>query len=132
MQLCFHLGDFLSWVALLSLLSQLTFFFVMTLTLDLRPRQRHSKVHAENATQESHSHSRKCEKVWGNEPTHSRVDSHFGSWSPYGLLNFQKTIWKAKIHWIDTIEKFLRRRYLKWACMIHLSIYNTSYGWNKS
>jgi len=31
----------------------------------------------------------KCKRVWGNEPTHSQVDSHFGSWSPCGLPNFQ-------------------------------------------
>jgi hypothetical protein len=30
-------------------------------------------------------------------------------------------------HWI-----FLKRRCLKWTCMIHLSIYNTSYGRNKN
>jgi hypothetical protein len=30
-----------------------------------------------------------------------------------------------------TIEKIWRCRCLKWACMIHLSIYNTSYGWKK-
>jgi hypothetical protein len=37
------------------------------------------------------------------------------------------------LDWIDTynIWKFLRCRCLKWACMIHLSEYNTSYGWKK-
>jgi hypothetical protein len=42
--------------------------------------------------------------VWGNEPTHFQVDSHFGSWNPYGVLNFQKSISWVKIHWI---KKFL-------------------------
>jgi hypothetical protein len=32
----------------------------------------------------------------------------------------------------DTIEKLLKCRYLKWASMIHLSTYNTSYGLKKS
>jgi len=27
-------------------------------------------------------------RVWGNEPSHSQVSSHFGSLSPSGLLNF--------------------------------------------
>ncbi len=30
-----------------------------------------------------------------------------------------------------TIGNLLRFKCLKWACMIHLSIYNTSYGWKK-
>ncbi len=58
----------------------------MTLAFGSQPRQGHGKVQVENATQESHSHSR------GNEPTHSQVNSHFGSWNPYEILNFQKSI----------------------------------------
>jgi hypothetical protein len=30
------------------------------------------------------------------------------------------------------IEKLLKHKYLKWVHMIHLSIYNTSYGWKKN
>jgi hypothetical protein len=43
-------------------------------------------------------------RVWRNEPTYSQVDSqvdsNFGIWNPYGVLNFQKGISKVKIHWI--------------------------------
>ncbi len=39
-----------------------------------------------------------CEKVWGNEPTHSQVDSHLGSYSPYRASNFQRIILGVKIH----------------------------------
>jgi hypothetical protein len=39
-------------------------------------------------------------RVWGNEPTHSQMDSHFGSWNPYGAPNFQRVIWRVKTHWI--------------------------------
>jgi hypothetical protein len=56
---------------------------------------------AESVTQKSHSHSRECERVWGNELTHSQVDSHFGSWSPYEVPNIQRMIWKVKNHWIE-------------------------------
>ncbi len=28
-----------------------------------------------------------CKKVWGNEPSHSQVSSHFGSWGSGGFLN---------------------------------------------
>ncbi len=34
--------------------------------------------------------------MWGNDPTHSQMDSHFGSWTPNGLSNLQKSIWKVK------------------------------------
>jgi len=59
-----------------------------------------------------------------NEPTHSQVGSHFGSWSPDGLLNLQRVIVGVKTHWIEeffiSLETILRFRCLKWACMIHL------------
>jgi len=39
----------------------------------------------------------KCE---GNEPSHSQRSFHFGSWSPGGLLNVQKTIARVKSQWL--------------------------------
>ncbi len=42
--------------------------------------------------------------MWGNEPPHSQVDSHFGNWSPDGFLNLQRVIAEVKIQWI---KKFL-------------------------
>jgi hypothetical protein len=38
--------------------------------------------------------------MWRNEPTHSQVDSHFGSWNPYRILDFQRGILGVKTHWI--------------------------------
>jgi hypothetical protein len=74
---------------------------VMTLALGSWLRQIHVKVGVESETQESHSHSQECERMWRNEPTHSQVDSHFGGWSPYKVLDFQRVISRAKIHWIE-------------------------------
>jgi len=37
----------------------------------------------------------------GNEPPHSQMSSHFGNWSPNGLLNFQEAIVGVKTHWIE-------------------------------
>jgi len=34
----------------------------------------------------------------GNEPPHSQVNSHFGSWSPDGLLNLQRAIVGVKLN----------------------------------
>jgi hypothetical protein len=42
-----------------------------------------------------------CRRVWGNEPSHSQMSSHLGSWSLNGLLNFQKVIVRAKTQWIE-------------------------------
>jgi hypothetical protein len=35
-----------------------------------------------------------CENVH----SHSQVNSHFGNWSPSGLLNFQRAIARVKTH----------------------------------
>ncbi len=76
--------------------------------------------------------SRECRKMWGNELTHSQVGSHFGSWNPNGPLNLhckgQNSLdWRVSY----TIRKILKQRCIKWACMSHLSVLNTSYGWKK-
>jgi hypothetical protein len=67
--------------------------------------------------------------VWRLIPSHSQVsshNSHFGSWSPYGLPNLQKTIVEVKTHCIEdfliSLEKHLERKCLKWACITHLDI----------
>jgi hypothetical protein len=75
--------------------------YVATQTLGSRPRQgcRPSRKPGSHI-----SCSRECRRMWGNEPSHSQVSSHFGSWSHDGLLNFQRAIIGAKTHWI---EKFL-------------------------
>jgi hypothetical protein len=39
----------------------------------------------------------KCRKMWGNEPAHSQMNSHFGSWSFDGFSNFQKAIVGSKL-----------------------------------
>ncbi len=39
--------------------------------------------------------------MWGNEPSHSQVSSHFRSWSHDGLSNLQRTIAGIKTNWIE-------------------------------
>ncbi len=34
--------------------------------------------------------------MWGNEPSHSQVNSHFGSWNPDGFSNIQRAIARVK------------------------------------
>jgi hypothetical protein len=76
-----------------------TLAFVTTLALGLQPRQGLTKVWAKSEPESHISCSQECKKVWKYEPPHSQVSSHFGSWSPHGLLNFQRAIVEVKIHW---------------------------------
>jgi hypothetical protein len=76
--------------------------------------------------------SREYKRVWVNEPSHSQVNSHFGSWSPNGLLNLLEGNYKCQ-NPLDyrvsyNIINLLKHRCLKWACMNHLDIWNTNYG----
>jgi hypothetical protein len=50
-------------------------------------------------------------RVWRDEPSHSQMSSHFGSWSPNGLLNLQRAIARVKTHWI---EEFLISLGISW------------------
>jgi hypothetical protein len=43
---------------------------------------------------------RKCEGVWGSEPSHSQGNFHFGRWSPSGLPNFHRAISGVKTQWL--------------------------------
>jgi hypothetical protein len=91
----------------------------------LRPRQRFARARAKRSVRE-------CE----NEDSHSQVSSHFESSSPSGLPNLQRAIVKGQntSHWgvLYIIWKLLKCRCLKWACMTHLDIWNTSYDKKKS
>jgi hypothetical protein len=51
------------------------FFVVATLALDSRPKQGFAKVWAKREPQSPISCSRKCKRVWGNEPPHSQMNS---------------------------------------------------------
>ncbi len=62
-------------------------YFVATLALGLRPKQKGLKGPGQE----------KCE----NEDSHSQVNSPFGSWSPSGLLNIQRAIAEVKTPHIE-------------------------------
>jgi hypothetical protein len=53
--------------------------------------------------------SQECKRVWGNEPSHSQMNSHFGNWSPNGLPNLQRVIIRVKTHWIEMFFISLKR-----------------------
>jgi hypothetical protein len=78
-------------------------------------------------------------RIWESvkiEPPHSQVNSHFEGWSLDGLLNLLKNDCKGQnpldcgVSYI--IGKLLEHKYLKWACMTHLKIWNKLWpkkGW---
>ncbi len=74
---------------------------VVTLVLGSRPKQGLAKVWAKSEAQESHfmlPRMWECGRVWRNEPQHSKMSSHFGSWNPDGPPNFQRAIAGVKPH----------------------------------
>jgi len=90
---------------------------VATLALGSWPRQRLARVRAKRETWE-------CRRVWGNEPSHSQMNSHFGSWSLGGFPNLQRAISGGQ-NSLDCVVpyingKLLERRCLKWAHITHL------------
>jgi hypothetical protein len=109
--------------------------FVATLTLGLGLRQGVARLRAKRRTRESHHMLPGVQRVWGNEPSHSQVKSHVGSWSPKWAPKFSKCNCKGQnslpIKVIYIIGKLFKRRCLKWPCITHLGIWNTSYGQNK-
>jgi hypothetical protein len=63
-------------------------------------------------------------KEWGNEPSHSQRNSHFGELKSWWTPESSKSDCRGQnaldwgVHYI--IGKLLERRCPKWACMIHL------------
>ncbi len=100
--------------------------------------------------------SRECKRMWENEPSHSEVSSHFGSWCRNPTLRKcedethtpELGTWESlgtpktsefnckgqnTLHWgvLYIIGKLLKCRCRKWARTRHLNICNTSYGKKK-
>ncbi len=71
---------------------------IATLALGLQPRQGLAKVWAKGEPKNHISCSWECKRARENEPPHSQMSSHFGSWNPNGLPNLQRVIAKVKTH----------------------------------
>ncbi len=108
---------------------------VTTLALGSWPRQRVTRLQAKRKTRTSHHMLLGVQKVWGNEPSHSQVNSHCSSWSPKWTPESSKCNYKGQnpLPWIvlSIIGNLLKRRCLKWACITHLDIWNTYYDIKK-
>ncbi len=101
----------------------------------MRPRQGVARLRAKRETRESLHMLSKVQRVQGNEPLHSQMNSHVGSWSFKWTPKFSKHDYRGQnpLPWrvIYIIGKLLKRKYLKWARIAHLDIWNTSYGQKK-
>jgi hypothetical protein len=75
------------------------------------------------------------QRVWGNEPSHSQVNSHVRSCSLERTPKFSECDCRGqnssprRILYI--IGNILKSRFLKWVHIAHLDIWNTSYGQKK-
>jgi hypothetical protein len=107
-------------------------FSIATLALGLRPRQGVTRLRAKRETWESLHMLPGTRRVWGNEPSHSQVNSHVGSWSPEKTPKSLERDCRSQNSWpwsvLYIFGKLLERRCLKWARIAHLDIWNTSYG----
>ncbi len=96
--------------------------------MDSWPKQGFAKVWAKSKFESHISCSRDCKRVWGIEPSHSQVNSH---WTPKSLEGDCKG--QNSLNWNVPyiIRKFLNVDIWKWACITHLDTWNTSYGQKK-
>jgi hypothetical protein len=108
---------------------------VATLALGSQPRQGIARLQAKRKTQESYHMLSGVQRVWGNEPSHSQVNSNVGSWSPKWTPESSERNCKGQNSFpcrvLYIIRNILKHTCLKWACIAHLDIWNTSYGQKK-
>jgi hypothetical protein len=71
------------------------------------------------------------QRAWGNEPSHSQVNSHVRSWSPESSERNCRGQNSSPRRVLYIIGKLLKCRCLKWDRIAHLDISNTSYGQKK-
>jgi hypothetical protein len=73
----------------------------------------------------------RVQRVRGNEPSHSQMNSHCGSWSPKWTLKSSECDCRGQNPSVQRvfyiIRKLLKLRCLKWAHLTHLDISNANY-----
>jgi hypothetical protein len=108
--------------------------YVTTLALGSRPRQGFARLRAKREAGSHTTYSRECEKVWGNEPSHPKGVPLWELGSRW-TLEFSEGNFRGQnsMAWgvFYIIGNLLELRYLKWAFIAHLDIWNTSYGQKK-
>jgi hypothetical protein len=110
-------------------------FGVATLTLGSWPKQGGARLQAKRDTREALHMLSGVQRVWGNEPSHSQMNSHVGSWSPKWTPESSERNCRGQNpspgQVLYIIGKLLKCRCLKWARIAHFNICSTSYGQKK-
>jgi hypothetical protein len=110
-------------------------YIVVILALGSQSKQGVARLWAKRETRESLHMFPGVQRVWGNEPSHSQVNSHVGSWSPKWTLESLEHDCRdqnpSTRRVLYIIEKKLKFRCLKWARIAHLNIWNTNYDQKK-
>jgi hypothetical protein len=116
----------------LKLVHYITTYSCRNPNFELVTKTRVARLWAKRETWESHHMLPGVQRVWGNQPSHSQVNSHGGSWSPKWTLENSKSNFRSQnsmaCEILYIIENLLERKCLKWARITHLDIWNTSYG----
>jgi hypothetical protein len=109
--------------------TQIMIYFVTTLALGSRAKQLFARLQTKREVGSHTTYSWECEKVWGNETSHPKgVRIPVDFWISKGRLQgLNSMAWRI----IYIIGKLLECKYLKWARIAHLDIWNTSYGQKK-
>jgi hypothetical protein len=101
---------------------------VATLALGSWPKQGLARLRAKREAHESHHMLLGVQKVWGSEPSYSHCGSSSPKWtfesSDSDYKGQNPSVWKV----FYIIGNLSKHKCLKWACMTHLNIWNTSYG----
>jgi hypothetical protein len=109
--------------------------YVTTLALVHNQGKGVARLRAKKETRESHHMLPGVQKVWGNEPSHSQVNSHVGSWSPKWTPESSKRDYRGQNplprRVLYIIGKILKVLCLKWVCIAHSNIWNISYDQKK-
>ncbi len=104
-------------------------------SLGLATKARGCKVVGQEGDPGVTSHAPGVQRVWGNEPSHSQVNSHCESWSPKWTPESSERDYKGQNPLVGTfpyiIGKLLKHRCLKWARIAHLDIWSISYDQKK-
>jgi hypothetical protein len=81
----------------------------------------------------------RVQRVWGGEPSHSQVNFHVGSWwerSPKRTPEVSESVLRGQnsmaCYALYINGKLLKCRCPKWARIVHLDIWNASYGQKKA
>ncbi len=111
---------------LIQVCAKFTNLNVVTLALGSRLKQGLARLRTKREAWKSHHMLLGVQRVWGNEPSHSLVNSHCESWNPKWTPKSSEHNCRGHIPSVQSvfyiIGKLLKIKCLKWVRMTHLHI----------